>query len=106
MGIATTLSRMAWASTGWKFSLALRSLIAAQAPLPGARNTPTLAGALDNRRYPPVARMVTELLLVELTTLAVESPQTKEPVWLARAKVPAAKARLVAALPSPPGIMA
>src|SRR5258705_13008127 len=105
MGRAAPFERPSRGFTASKFSFAFRSLMAAHAPLPGARKTPIFA-TLDRSLYPPDARIVTELSLVEEERMPEESAHTNDPVWLARASVPAAKARLVAALPSPPTIIA
>src|SRR5258706_14076251 len=55
---------------------------------------------------PPLARTRNWLELVDAKSASVESAHTKVPEWLALARVPAAKARFVAKLLSPPGMVA
>src|SRR6185437_14773068 len=88
------------------FFFALRSEITDQELPFGARKTPDVAAGLENNRYPPAPRIVTELLLVELRLGPLPSDHTKEPVFPACAPVPAANANAPARLPTPPGIVA
>src|SRR5688572_21400209 len=90
MGSAATLSRIASLSTAAKSFFWLRSDITAQAVAPEPRETPAPLPLLK-RRYPPVARKVTELPVVDSVGVPLEvSLHTNAPSCRALATVPAA----------------
>src|SRR5262245_46572584 len=96
--MAASFSRMSLPSTGEKSFFTVRSEQTEQAHPPGARKTPAVSRLWLNRRYPPEARIVTELKFVDAISPSFESPQTKAPMWTALAWLPAAKARVKAVL--------